>query len=234
MDENKQKMIDKILKLLELGSEKNPNEHERNLAADTAAKLMAKYSIEFIDLKNGKPKEEIFGNEYVKGMSAKYFTWEGDLATYIIGAFDGKIVFRNYLDGTWSACFIGTKSDVEIATFFFKYLRRTVGKAADGYSRLKKERETFATGMVMQIGKRLNDLYKKREEFIPSDCKDLVVIKKEGVTDYMKKLFPHVRTGKANRPSGSREAWAKGAQAGQKVNLSRPIGNNSHQGYIGG
>lgn len=235
MDEKKSKMIDRIIKLLELGSEKNPNEHERNSAASMAAKLMADYAIDFIDLKTGKIKEEIFGREEISAVTGNKNSWEVLLASHISHAFDGRIIINNKWNSEWTICFLGTKTDIEIASFFFKYLRRTVGKQAEKAHKLKREREAFAHGMTATIGNRLTELYAKREEFIPSSCTSLMVVKKDGLADYVKQQFPNLRRGPSIKVGGSRDSYDSGRKAGEKVNLSRPIGNNSStSGYIGG
>jgi len=54
MDEKKQDMIQKILKLLELGdADKKSNPHERELAQKKAAQMMAEHSLSFADLREG-------------------------------------------------------------------------------------------------------------------------------------------------------------------------------------
>lgn len=231
MEDKKTQIINLIMKLLELGSEKNPNENERNSASAKAAQLMADYAIDCMELRKKVLTDNTI-EEHIRGLSARYNGWESDLASYISNCFDSKIILRRTSE-EWIMIFIGNKGDVEIATFFFKYLRRSVGRSSETYHKNKKEQNTFAYGMTVKIGHRLKELYKQREEFIPSDCKALVVVKKDNVANYIKKNFPRLGSTTAAKVSGSREAYLQGQIAGEKINLSRPIGNNpGNAGYI--
>ena len=179
--ERKEEIISKIMKLMELGNEeKNSNPHEREAATRMAAKMMAEYSIDFADLRSGKPKEDVFVTITVDGTSDRKVDFESALAYYIAVAFDCQMI-NTYRNGPWQIAFVGTKNDLEIAVFFFKYLRRTLFAMAKlKYPKdVRGARRNYAYGLTKTIGERLEELYKKREEFIPSDCRALVVVKKE-------------------------------------------------------
>lgn len=253
MEERKEAIIDKIIKLMELGNEeKNTNPHERDSAMKMAAKLMADYSIDYVDLKNNKPKDDTFITLDVEGSSEQKVDYEASLANTIAKAFDCKLVNTyNYGEGDqqytriWRMCFIGSKHDVEIVVYFFKFLRRTLGtmsiknvtkdsiKEANPYlgrkvtaAYVEQARRNYCFGMVNTIDERLQELYMKREEFIPSDCKAVMVVKKDAVERFMHDKFPNLRYGKAMTLKGDMNSFHRGKTDGQKVNLSRPIDSN--------
>jgi hypothetical protein len=246
MEENKEAIIAKIMKLMELGNEeKNSNSHERDAASKMAAKLMANYSIDFIDLKNHKIKDDPFMRIDVEGSSPQRVDYEGALAHCIALAFDCKMI-NTFRTGRWEMAFMGSKHDLEIAVYFFKFLRRTLFtmsyknitaeslKAADGYlgkkitaKYLEDARRNYCFGLVATISERLDDLYKKREEFIPSDCRDLVIVRKDDLQKYVKECFPIIKHTRAKDLKGDLNAYRKGVSDGHKVNLSRPLPNHS-------
>jgi len=236
MDEKKQDMIQKILKLLELGdADKNSNPHERELAQKKAAQMMAEHSLSFADLREGKPKSDIYTRIDIDGSEETRVPWEGILANGVGKTFDCFVVScggSRSDSSPWQLAFLGAKTDIEIAVFFFKYLRRTVGVMSERTVKGARAQDSYATGTVATILNRLDDLYKKKEEFIPADCKALIVVKKNDVRDFVKKEFPSLVQIKNNTRMD--DNYHKGRADGHRINLSRPIGHDSTQsaGFI--
>lgn len=226
-EEKKRELVDRVMKLLALGDEeKNSNPHERETAQRMAAKLMAEYSLDFVDLKkNAKRDENVFARFDVEGAEEVKVNWEFCLSGAVAKVFDCTVIGKS--DNVWKLCFMGTKSDLEIAVFFFKYLRRTVGVMSERRYRLQREQANYAFGMVLTLQERLEELFKKREEFIPSDCKALMVIKKDDLQKFVKQEFPNIRHSHFNIGKDA-ASYRQGRNDGHKVNLSRPIGNNSN------
>lgn len=227
MDAAKQSAMDKILKLLELGKDGNgAYTPEQQAANEMAAKLMAKYAIDFSELRAaGKKGHNVFENQKIDPMDVIYCAWEAALANCIARTFDCKVV--NTKHPVWYLNFLGTKSDLEITIFFYRHLRRTICRKAElAYPRGKANQDTYAYGMVTTIAKRLEELYKKREEFIPSECRDLVIVKGNELQDFMKSQFPSLVKGRQQKLRGSSEAYSRGAVDGKSVGLNRPIGHS--------
>lgn len=250
MEERKEAIIEKIMKLMELGNEeKNTNPHEREAAMKKAAKMMAEYSINFADLKASK-KEDTFITFDVEGSSEQKIDYEARLANAIANAFDCKLVNKQELNKEtytfqWYLCFLGSKHDIDIVVYFFKFLRRTLGtmsiknvtkesikensqmaprRITEAY--IRQARNNYCFGMVLTIKDRLDELYLKREEFIPSDCKDLVLVKKNDLNKFMHETFPNLQYSRSTSLKGDMAAYQQGKSDGHKVNLSRPIDSN--------
>ena len=223
-------MIQKVLKLLELGNEeKNSQPHERENAKRMAAKLMAEYSLEFADLKANIKKDGSFIKLEVEGAEGVKVNWEFSLAGNVANVFDCKVIGGNTWKGigqTWSYSFLGTKGDLDVAIFFFQYLRRTVGKMSESkFPNSKNKANTYAFGMTMTLRERLNDLFARRDEFIPADCKDLMVLKHNELANYVKEQYPHLRNSKLS-VGKDHAAFSAGKEDGRRISLSRPISNN--------
>lgn len=234
MDEKKQEMIQKILKLLELGNaEKNSNPHERELASKKAQQLMAEHALSFADLREGKPKSDIYTRIDIDGSEEVRVPWENVLANGVGKTFDCFVVSYGSTRGhesydPWRLAFLGAKTDIEIAVFFFKYLRRTVGVMSERAATGSRAQDSHAMGMVSTIITRLRDLYKQRDEIISAsaDSRALMVIKKNDVDDFVKKEFPKLVNLKNSTTYD--ENYYKGREAGHRVNLSRPIGHDGN------
>ncbi len=222
--EKKREMIDRVMKLLALGdADKNSNPHERENAQRMAAKLMAEYAIDFADLKKDAKRENTFARFDVEGAEGIKVNWEFSLAGAVARVFDAKVIGSHQQN--WQLCFMGTKSDLEISIFFFKYLRRTVGVMSERRYPQTRERNNYAFGMVMTLQERLEELFAKREEFIPADCRALMVIKKDDLQTYVKEQFPRISHSSFNFGADS-HSYHAGRADGKKINLSRPISNN--------
>jgi len=234
MDAEKQAAIDKILKLLELGKEDNgAYTAEQEVANTMAAKLMAKFSIDFSDLKTGGTKKSFnYENRVIDPLDVVYCGWEASLAHVIAECFDCKTVSCKH--PTWTINFLGTKTDLEISIFFYRHLRRTICRKSELEFRKRADQDTYAYGMVKTISSRLKDLYTKRQEVMQSDCRDLVIVKTDGLQEFTKSLFPTLRKASSTKLKGSSEAWNKGINDGHRVGLNRPIaGGNSRTASIG-
>jgi hypothetical protein len=77
--------------------------------------------------------------------------------------------------------------------------------------------------MVATISNRLVALYKKRDEVMDSDCRAMVLVKTDGLKDYIKNQFPSLSTIKSKPLRGSSESYSRGRMDGEKVGLNRPI-----------
>jgi hypothetical protein len=236
----KEEIISKIMKLMELGNaERNSNPHEREAASRKAAQLMAEYSLDFADLRNGRPTEDAFVTMEVDGSEDHKVDFEASLAGCLARAFDCKIL-NLIAVGPWRIAFCGTKHDLEISVYFFKFLRRTMYSMAtkniteetvrtrSGRATkvdVRQARRNYCYGMVSTISTRLAELYQKREEFVPTDSKALMVIKKDGLDKYFKDKFPHVHHVRPAGLRGDLGAFGKGKEDGRRVNLNRPISN---------
>lgn len=234
MDEKKQEMIQKILKLLELGdAERNSNPHERELASKKAQQLMAEHALSFADLREGKPKSDIYTRIDIDGSEEVRVVWEGMLANGVGTTFDCFVVSCGGRRGhesydPWKLAFLGAKTDIEISVFFFKYLRRTVGVMSERAAVGARAQDSHAVGMVATIVERLKEMYRKRDEIIAAsaDSKALMVVKKNDVDAFVKKEFPSLQ--KLNNTIRYDDNYHRGREAGRRVNLSRPIGQDGN------
>ena len=220
-------MCARIMKLLELGDdERNSNPNERQNALELAAKLMLEHALEFTDLYESTPKDKLFVQVDVPGMAGDHkLLWESVLAGRIAVAFDVQVVNCQGMFGQpFKVAFLGTKSDTDITVFFFTYLRRTVGvMGRRSFPKQVKVQENYCLGLVLTLGERLAQMFAKREEFMSSDSRALMVVKKDGLEEFVKTQFPRLSKSRNIQIKGDIKAFNKGKADGHTVNLRTPI-----------
>lgn len=242
-NEKRDSIISKILKLMDLGNmEKNDSSHQRDAAMKKVAQLMAEYSIDFADLRINKQEGSPFIKIDVDGTEYEVVDFESTLGYAIAKAFDCKIIntfgelyMKTGIKGHWQLSFVGTKHDLDIVVYFFQYLRRTVHMMGIKYinalgsgpkSKLKGAKHSYCLGLVATIGERLEELYKRKEQFIPSECRAMVLVKKDKLEETFNDMFPRKHTRKNN--IRDTKTFLTGRIDGNRVNLSRPISSNGY------
>ena len=87
--EKRDAIITKIMKLMALGNEdRNDNANERENANRQVKRLMAEYSIDFVDLREGKQPGDTFVRMTVDGSEDTLVDYEATLANSIANAFN--------------------------------------------------------------------------------------------------------------------------------------------------
>lgn len=247
----RKKIVDKIVKLMAMAAlDSGATEGERENANRLLAKLMADYAIDIDEIKNSE-KTGSYRGVWVLATTYDYRDYEALLAnciakifdcTIVVGYNDGKI-FPNEEFRHCCMCFVGHEHDLAIAVYFFKYVRRTMfsmyrkhDRSIAGRKRDKKNSErNYCFGFVDSVAKKLEDIYKKREELIPSDCRALILTKKNMTEEKFKELFPKTRKSTAKKLTGDYQKYSIGAADGKRINLSRPIeGSSTNASQIGG
>lgn len=222
----KKEIILKLQKLVDA----DPNSEEAKNAAIRIAEICEKYNLSTADLNedgilDSENIEEVFEPSYSYEMVA----WEGHLLVSISNAFDcecyrgGKITGKPYR--VYHAI-IGSKSDVEIAKWFFSSLHRRIGRLSEMHSRDNQVAASYAAGMVAAISERLLEMTAAQKEVRTAETTALVLNKNQAVKDFMNNKHPNMRKARG-RAVGDYGAWKAGNKAGQSMSLSRPINGDS-------
>ena len=140
MNEKREKMIEKVKKLLSLANN-NPNENEAISSALKAQEIMAKFDIEEYELDDVVECEKIVDKETYVGAGKK---WKGRLASIIARNFRCKIY---YSAKKTSIFFHGHESDTEIASQVFTYLFENGNRLANDYVKLLRKRDCVTKGV---------------------------------------------------------------------------------------
>lgn len=237
MNEDKQKILDRVAKLMNLGKDQ-AGTPEGESALKMASVLMAKHRIKEseIDMSTDSLLED-----FVEGYTDQggWRQWVVDLSSAIANTFDCKFFYRatKYEDGQFTLTFIGTDSDVETSIYLTEVVMHHIEtKAYDMWpaERNWRKRNEFGQAAVMVVSERLRSMkaeMTKVEEEV--DCRDLVVQKKSKIEQAWKESGRELKNGRRkDQKLRDRKTWLAGMKAGETAPLNRGIAHKDDAGYI--
>jgi hypothetical protein len=195
----KDKILDRIKKLLTLAS--SSNEHEARAAADKANELLVRHNLMMQDVTT-------YGEEeYVEHKHPGHFRLPNDKGLLLIlmheHFFIHVVIGKPSLNTLPTINFLGKKSNIEVANYVYPYLLRAMrrGFLARKQAGLMQERDrlAYSTGFVNGLTEQLVATRKKTEASMA-----MVVVKDPKLTNFVRELHP--RTTQHN--IGSRKDWA--------------------------
>lgn len=248
MTTERQKLIERIQKLLALS--KSENQHEAELATQRASELMEKYQIDMAEAALSEAQSEQVEHEYydVPGLKMKY-VWVVRLAWAAAKLYDAEVLMPRTLHKT-TIHWIGYKSDIEMAKTTFEHLYRSwitfverdllaEKRRFAEFSGSWKPRDTMkfkqghGQGYAISLLSRAEQLAKERKNHVKASGSTgtaLVVVKDTAVMDEVNR-----RKGKRNgkETTGSGAGYHAGRQAGNTVALGGNLQKQSRK-QIGG
>ena len=240
--EEKEKLIEKIRKLMALSH--SPNEHEAALAAARAREILDKYDLSLTEVEVNE--EEIIEHRVDTGTQNAPL-WMGRLAVAVSRAFNCR-VFKIY--GIMVFC--GTKADTQVSDYTYMFLFRTVRRLCKEH-KASLERsgiwdaqfkgrfgsrtymQSYALGVVNSIDQKLRDFVQSKErmqkfeDFKKATGKDLMVIKNQAVDRYCSKL--HLRRGHSHSRVDY-SGFEAGQRDGRNVQIHHGINGTNNTRYL--
>jgi hypothetical protein len=128
--------------------------------------------------------------------------------------------------------YCGSQSDIDLSVWFFKHIRRSIGIQAEREWKKQADRKTFCFSATNEIARRMKELYAAKAEFAISDSRALVVVKKEGLQNFVRGQFPNLVSGRAIKSNGSYAAHLAGQAAGNRISITRPVGHRASAGQL--
>lgn len=230
-DKDREKLIGRVKKLLALGA-KHEDTPEGSSALAKAKQIMADNNLRFIDVEDGEVKDSNIGKEEVGWHKFRNNT-EQILGAKISQALDCEYVLRNKGSKFASHCFIGTHTDIELATWLFKYVRLQSYKLAEQTNFTGPDLRTYFMSMYFAVGDKIEDLYSKPEEEELSDCTALIVVKKDAVARKKAEYFPKLKSGRRMKTgNGNMEAVIRGRIDGESIRLNKQVDGSSSTGKL--
>jgi hypothetical protein len=219
-------IIEKIKKLLALAN--STNEHEAALAASHAQRLLSEHNLAMADiLSEHKPQS---ADRVETAVSKSMPKWQRHLSAGVCEAFDCQAIFSPALG---KLTFIGIGADVQIASYTFSYLDRTIRRLCSSYmkhhvaatvSGRQRElvRQSYYLGAVSTITRRLTE-QKVQTPITPGA---LVPVKKSLIKRAMAEMGP-TRTVRSRRSYINSSAYLKGQEDGHQVGINKGIAGGS-------
>jgi len=217
---SKSEMLEKVAKALALSVDSGATEGEKDNAAQFAARLMAKYKIERFEIKEAKEAEyKGFTSDVgtIDYGGARRSMWEVRLAEGIAPVFETFLFVTKRLG---SLSFVGLREDVKDCVFFFNQLQMTIASTAMVEKfRKKGDKEYFCLGMKDAVVGTLKKIYEEVKEIVPSDCRDLMVLKAKQAKEFAYSEFNLVRSRSVKPLTGDEAQYRNGFIAGKKVQI---------------
>lgn len=227
MKEEKQKIIDKIQKML-LKAKDQEDTPEGNTAKNMACRLMAKYRIKEseIDLDTDSFVKTDF--TFMKDIQ-KVPQWVDQIVAMFCNTFDCRNIYRQYTDRNVYEI-IGTFSDVETVYYFVEVVCHHIQEEALEMwpaERNWRKRNQLGNVAAEVIWNRLWELKTEMDKTIHEDenCTALVIRKTEEIRDAIQELYPNLKKGKSKKldmPDDSATLKA-GMEAGESAPLNFAI-----------
>jgi hypothetical protein len=217
LKDEKDKALEKIMKLLELGTSDNMN--EAKLAMERAGELMAKFNLSKSDVDAEKEEVIEFPMPQMFGGTSKL--WELYLANCIAIPFHCRVIHSRNGDNKIIHIF-GEEPDLRIVLHFYFYLHAKMQKEATNNKIRTRQKPEFYHGVIDVVKSRLVALYNARKNVMSTRGDEIVLSKKHKVDIAVKSAFPNLTSGFGPRLKRGAE-YGKGKEAGRNINLFQPI-----------
>lgn len=214
-----------IAELRKKTEENGCTEEEALSAAKTIGELLEKYNL---TMDETDVREDAASCRKIEVFAADDFA-----ASLVsgIGKFCTLIVYQNAYEG--HGCkyvMFGTPQDLEMAEYLYEICVEAMEHGwadfMDSFGYSMKKRASFRMGFASRVFRRLMDLKAERDARNASQSRALVVLKDQLVKSEWDKQG--IKLKKAGRQQAAdHNAYYRGAAAGDRVNLQRPLGGTS-------
>lgn len=162
MNQPSDKIIDRIRKLLALGSN-NPNENEAAIAMKRAHRLLAEYNLSMADMSEKQKAEQ---DPYVRGEQVSRQRFRAHLRTIAdsIGKLNFCKVFYTRSPNFETYSFVGRKTNVDIAIMVSQSVCDTICNAARASSSDAGFQTSFVAGAARRIYYRVEEMIAAAEK----------------------------------------------------------------------
>ena len=220
-NDDEERMVSRIAKLLALAE--SPNQHEAEAAMAAAHRLMLKHNLDAV----AQPgRSERYEHHNVGSPTGRLSEHERLLAMILGRYFFVEVIWipvYRPLDAKRGTVLelCGTHANVAMAQFVHAFLLRSAEDLWLAHKRLtgekaNRDRRTFLAGVMMGFSDKLAAQSKAHV------AQGLVWVKDGDLRDFLRRRHPYVRTA---RYSGSERnhAYAEGHAQGQRIVLTKPV-----------
>lgn len=218
-------------------------EHEAMAAMAMVGRLLAQYNLTMSEI---DVREQVCTTVYIPTDRANQHPVSGCL-TALSKFLDLKVWIssKREREGSKSVkrvsyAFFGQQQDLDMVQYLYNMIKGAIDneterfKNSEQYRYNSTSRKTlsvsFQRGMVSRIAQRLYQMKKENDADVHqaagSTSRALIVLKGQLVDEEFKKLNMKLKTAYATARTTNANAYYAGQAAGNKVNLSRPLGNS--------
>ena len=246
MTEEKESVLKRIQKLLQMSIENGASENEAMLAADKAQKLLQEHNLSISDLKDEDQVEPMDSED----VEVDRDLWKGYIRNATAKLYFCKTYTTMKLDKHYKKVkvitFVGRKSNRMVATEMCKYFINTVDRLAAEEFRevpgsrasINKMAHAFKQGAASKLSSRLNDRYNEiAPEYIPQGNPDglPVLYKNEqmAITKWLEQKGIRLRSAKSSMSIRDRVAYSRGSEKGNGIGINTQINARTKSRMLG-
>lgn len=215
-------IIEKIRKLLALAD--SSNEHEAALAASHVQRLLAEHNLELSDIAHHQQQRKADTTE--TSVAKTLPKWLRHLSAAVCSAFDCQAIHH---PARGMLTFIGVGADVQVASYTFAYLDKTIRRLCTAYlkshalgdlpARLRElKRQSYYLGAVAIIASRLRE----QKQQTPTTPGALIPVKEGLIAQAMQELG-RIRTVHSRRSYVDSHAYSAGTHDGGQVGIIKGV-----------
>jgi hypothetical protein len=219
-EEGKDRIVERIARLLALAE--SPNQHEAEAAMAAAQRLMLRHNLEvarsravrnYRHLHLGEPTGRVAEHQRLVAMIlGKYFFVEG-IWISVYRPLEGK------RGSVLEIC--STPANLAIAEYVHGFLHQTAERLWRDHRKARgirtdRDRRTFLSGVMVGFADKL------ARQAATSRSEGLVWVKDGDLSQYFRRRHPHVRHVRHAGPRRT-DAWAHGREAGRNIVLHKPV-----------
>lgn len=210
-DEERQKILNKMEKLLAHTGDGAVNVNEIAIANKLLKKLADDYGVSIEEIKNINDKETLIKRIEVTAHRNPR-KWAGSLSVILADFYECRCIkIKNKF------CFIGFDLDCQFASEVFSRLYTQIGHV----SRMNAiDSNNFSFGVVIALHSRLEEIRQNRMAM--SGINALVIVKKDAVSDQVKKMFPRLNHGSRAKYRKSGDFY-RGIEYGKTIEIFKNI-----------
>lgn len=250
--DSKQKIVDRVRKLLNLAEDGGATNGEIENAMKMASDLIAKYQIEKTELEASEEEvtEETYGKTFVD-LKTRRSPWMGFLAMAVasavgsVGVYQGSQMIKKGVFGREEKAngytFYGPDADVALAREVFEEWLAVIATIATGRygSPFFGDGRAYSIGFASELSKLARDLYKPSTYSGSTDIvpvANALAVKRTKADAWLSKNGPRLSRsgGKVSLGSGSRGAYQQGQSDGRnsgfKVTPTKGLGSTKSLG----
>ena len=223
-------IIEKIQKLLALAN--SSNEHEAALAAAHAQRLLSEHNLAMTDVEANLQRPQ--SADKVETTVAKTLPkWVRNLSAGVCSAFDCQAIHH---PAQGKMTFIGVGADVQVASYTFSYLDRTVRKLCSSYMKYRvndsnlsnRNRELMRQSYYLGAVSTINLQLVQQKVQTPITPGALVPVKAGLIKKAVSELGA-IRTVRGRRSFINTQAYSQGQSDGKNVSIHKGLaGTGGH------
>ena len=246
MPEEKESVLKRIQKLLQMSIENGASENEAMLAADKAQKLLQEHNLSISDLKDEDQVEPMDSED----VEVDRDLWKGYIRNATAKLYFCKTYTTMKLDKHYRRVkvitFVGRKSNRMVATEMCKYFINTVDRLAAEEFRevpgsrasINKMSHAFKQGCASRLQRRLLDRYNEiAPEYIPQGNPDglPVLYKNEqmAITKWLEQKGIRLVSRKQSMSIRDRVAYSRGSEKANGIGLNTQVNARTKSRMLG-